>query len=268
MTRIEVIVSTYERPDALRASLESLADQTCRDFSITVADDGSGDSTRNAIASFSETRGLSVRHVRHEDRGFRLAEIRNRAAAATDADYLVFLDGDCIAPTRFVAAHTRLSERGFFVRGTRVRMDRDLSDEVLAAREPAHRWPRARWLRERFRGRIDRFAPLVTLPLGPLRKLSGGEWRRVTGCNLGLWREDLIAVNGFDSSYVGWGNEDFDLVVRLIRGGVKRKEGRHAVPVLHLWHAEGEESPDNTRRFEERLESPSIRAAEGIDRFV
>ena len=47
MTDISVIVSTYNRPDALGACLRSLGRQTDKHFEIVVADDGSGPQTRD-----------------------------------------------------------------------------------------------------------------------------------------------------------------------------------------------------------------------------
>src|ERR1044072_8906768 len=106
---ISVIVSTYNRPDALGACLRSLGRQTDRTFQIVVADDGSGPAPRGAIDAWKPRLGIPLTHVWQGDRGFRLAEIRYRAIAASGGDYLVFLDGDCIAPHRFVAAHRALS---------------------------------------------------------------------------------------------------------------------------------------------------------------
>src|SRR5262245_659867 len=91
---LSVIVSTYNRPDALGACLRSLGRQTAKDFEVVVADDGSASQTRDLIDAWKPKLGVPLAHVWQEDRGFRLAEIRNRAAAASAGDYLVFLDGD------------------------------------------------------------------------------------------------------------------------------------------------------------------------------
>ena len=265
---IAVIVSTYDRPDALDAVLRSLAEQTYRRFEIVVADDGSGPETRELVASRAEEIGPRVRHVRQEDRGYRLAAIRNRAAAATEQPYLIFLDGDCLVRPDYVERHARLAEPGHLVHGSRVRLEPGLS-RVAIERGPAiGRWSAARWLGEWLRGRVDRFAPLLRVPLGPLRRVSPRQWRGVKGCNLALWRSDFLAVNGFDEGFRGWGFEDNDLVVRLIRNGVRRKEGRCAVPVLHLWHPSRLPNPDSRERFERRLRSDAVRAESGIDRYL
>ena len=265
---IALIVSPYERPDALEAVLRSLEDQTYRRFEVIVADDGSGSATRELVARRAEEGELSVRHLWHEDRGYRLAAIRNRAAAATEREYLVFLDGDCVVRPNFLRRHARLAERGHFVHGSRVRLGRDLSRVALAHDLRLGRWRTSRWLRERLRGRTNRFAPLLRLPLGPLRRVSPRAWRGVKGCNLAMWRSDLLAVNGFDEGFEGWGFEDNDLVLRLIRHGVRRKEGRFAVPVLHLWHEPRPPDPASRARFDERLRGDDVRAERGLDRYL
>ena len=40
----------------------------------------------------------------------------------------------------------------------------------------------------------------------------------------------------------GWGREDSDIFIRMIRNGVLRKDGRFATAVLHLWHPEADRS--------------------------
>ena len=117
---ISVIVTTYNREDALDAVLRSLAAQSDSDFEVVVADDGSGPATRELIAAWKAKLAVRLEHVWHEDRGFRAAEIRNRAILAARGGYCIFLDGDCIARPDFVATHRRLAEPGWFVTGNRI----------------------------------------------------------------------------------------------------------------------------------------------------
>jgi hypothetical protein len=75
-----------------------------------------------------------------------------------------------------------------------------------------------------------------------LRKLNPHTWHGAQTCNLAVARADLDRIDGFDGSYVGWGLEDSDLVIRLLHAGVRRKDGRFATGVLHLWHAQNDRS--------------------------
>lgn len=268
--RCAVIVTTYNRPDALAAVLEGYLAQTDRDFELIVADDGSTPDSRAVVESFQARAPFPVRHVWHEDRGFRAAAIRNRAAAATTADYIVFTDGDCIPPPHFVAAHKRLAERGHFLSGNRMLLTEGFTGELLASKLPVQHWGALRWLAARLQGRINRWLPLVRLPDGAFRKHVAQGWEGVKTCNLSLWRDDLLKVNGMDESFSGWGLEDSDLVIRLYRAGVRHKSARFAAPVFHLWHRENDRSAleENQRKLDELMSSDRVRASEGIDRYV
>lgn len=263
---ISVIVATYNRPDALDAVLRSLAGQSDVDFEVLVADDGSQPETAATVTAWKGRVGRRVVHVWHPDEGFRLAEIRNRAILRAEGDYCVFLDGDCLARRGFVAEHRALAEPGWFVTGNRVLLSRDISQRVLDERLVAELWNNPRWLRQWLGRRINRLAPLFSLPLGPVRKLFAREWRKARGANMGIWRSDLVAVDGFDSSFCGWGREDSDLLVRLIRAGIRRKDGRWATGVLHLWHPEADRAAlsENDRRLEEILASGRVRSTRGL----
>jgi len=122
MPHISVIVSTYNRPDALEMVLRSLAAQTCTDFEVVVADDGSREDTRLMIDRFGSQSPFKLKHVWQEDEGFRAATIRNKTVAASQGEYLVFLDGDCMVFPDFLAEHARLKEPNRFTTGNRKTM--------------------------------------------------------------------------------------------------------------------------------------------------
>ena len=264
--RISVIVATYNRPDALDAVLRSLVRQSDAEFEVLVADDGSTPQTKALIETWQPRFNGRLRHLWHPDDGFRLAEIRNRASFAASGDYCIFLDCDCIARTNFVAAHRALAKRGWFVTGNRLLLSRALSERILKEKLEPETWTFAAWWRERRANEIKRLAPLVALPLGPLRQLRRRDWRGAQGCNLGIWRSDLVAVDGVEGGFASWGREDSDLLVRLMRAGVRRRDGRMATGVLHLWHAEADRSrlPENERRLDAILASNRIRAERGL----
>jgi glycosyltransferase involved in cell wall biosynthesis len=239
---ISIIVTTHDREDALDAVLRSLARQSDRDFEVIVADDGSGPATAALIAAWKPKFGRRLDHAWHPHQGFRAGEIRNRALLESRGAYCVFLDGDCIARRDFVASHRALAERGWFVSGNRILMSQALTRDVLAQHLEPESWTFASWVGRRARRDVNRLAPMLPLPLGPLRKLRPGEWQHARSCNLAVWRSDLDRVDGFDADYNGWGREDSDLLVRLLHAGVRRKDGNFATGVLHLWHPAADRS--------------------------
>ncbi len=263
---ISVIVSTYNRPDALAAALRGLARQTDRGFEVVIADDGSGPDTAQAIERRAAASGFELVHVWQADQGFRAAEIRNRAVLGSRGDYCIFLDGDCIPRPDFVAAHRKLAEPGWFVAGNRILLSPALSERILNEGIEAETWSLTDLARARLNGGVNRLAPALRLPLGPLRRLNRRAWQGVRSCNLAVWRRDLDRVDGFDAAFSGWGLEDSDIVVRLLRSGVRRKDGRFSTGVLHLWHPEADRSSlrDNQGRLDEVITATRIRAMRGV----
>lgn len=267
---IAVIVTTYNWPAALQMVLGSLAQQHYRRFEVLVADDGSKQDTRDVVAAFRQQQIFPLEHIWQEDEGFRAGAIRNRAIAATSSEYVVFLDGDCMVRSDFLGVHAHFAKRGYFVAGNRGLLSAEFSNRVLQTRNAVYAWPLRRWVFGEGRRGLNRRLPLLRLPLGPLRNRRPYRWQGVKTCNLGVWRDDLCAVNGFDERYQGWGYEDSDLVLRLIRRGVRCKDGRFALGVLHLWHPEHDRrgTDENLERLRMQLDGAAERAESGLDKYL
>ncbi len=263
---VSVIVTTYDREDALEAVLAALSRQHDRAFEVVIADDGSGPATAAVVAKWQARIGVPVGHVWQAHQGFRAAEVRNRAILASGGDYCIFLDGDYIARPDFITVHRRLAERGWFVTGNRVLLSPALTAAVLREGLQPEAWGAARWIGQRMRGGVNRLAAVLRLPLGTLRKLGSRRWRGARSCNLAVWRSDLERVDGFDASFCGWGREDSDLLIRLLHAGVRRKDGRFATGVVHLWHPEADRAglAENEARLEAVLGGERARAQRGL----
>lgn len=239
--KISVIITTYNWPYALQAVLEGLlAQKTEIPFEIIIADDGSQEETKALITSFKLRALMPVLHIWQPDEGFRAAAVRNKAVLAARGEYLIFLDGDCIPRENFIKRHWQLAEHETFVVGNRILLNRVFTVFVLSEQIPVHRWSFLQWCRARLQGKCNRVLPFFSVPLGHLRRMRSARWQGAKGCNLALWKSDLMQVNGWEEKFVGWGYEDSDLVIRLIRAGIRRKEGRYSVPVIHLWHPEND----------------------------
>jgi glycosyltransferase involved in cell wall biosynthesis len=267
---ISVVVATYNREDALDAVLRSLARQTDGNFEVVVADDGSGPDTGRLVADWGARMPVPLKHVWHDDRGFRLAEIRNRAILAATGAYFIFIDGDCIARHDFVATHRRLAEPGWFVAGNRILLSPQLTHTVLEDALEPEQWGLGKLAHERVRGGVNRLLPVFNLPLGRLRRIAPEMWIGARGANLAVTRVDLERVDGFEASFNSWGLEDSDFVIRLLHAGVRRKDGRFATGVFHLWHPEADRSRlmENQRRLDELLHSERVRAHRGLSQLA
>jgi glycosyltransferase involved in cell wall biosynthesis len=267
---ISVIVTTYNREDALDLALRALSRQADRNFEVLVADDGSGPATAGVIAGWKDNLGVPLTHVWQENHGFRAGEIRNRAIAASRGSYVVFLDGDCLARPDFVAQHRALAEPGWFVVGNRILLSPPFTNEVLLHSLAPETWSIAKLLGARLGGGVNRLMPALNLPLGGLRRAAPKSWVGARTCNLAVARADLDRVDGFDTMFNGWGLEDSDLVVRLIKAGTRRKDGRFATGVVHLWHAEADRSGlmRNQRMLDDVLRNDRTRAQSGLSQLA
>lgn len=268
---IAVILTTYNRPDALDAVLNAFNAQTDREFEIVVADDGSDYSTALAVEQFKQRTDIKVSHIWHEDKGFRAGAIRNRAVDSTDAEYIIFSDGDCIPLVNFVEAHRRLAETKWFVAGNRILLEKEITESILNNDLPVYKWPKTKWLSLFRQGNINRLIPVLSLPLPSfVRKMPARSWKGVMTCNLAVWRGDFMHVNGFDESYQGWGLEDSDLVIRMIRAGIRHKSARFSAPVFHLWHSVNDRTKMDLNRalLDDLIHSDRILAEDGIKKKV
>ncbi len=256
---ISVVVLTYNRSDALLRVLDALAAQTDHGFEVIVADDGSRPEHTDVIAAHASRWPFALCHAWHPDRGFTAAAARNMGVRAARGDYVIFLDGDCIPQTDFIAAHRRLAQPGCFVNGSRILLDAPLTSRALQSPLPRPRDAPLWWLRQRLAGRCNKLGGLIVRWPAALRACRRHfRWRGIRSCNLAAWRSDIEAVDGFDQSFDGWGHEDADFVLRLHRAGCARREGFWATEVLHLWHrpAARDDEAANRRKVVDRMAAP------------
>ncbi|GBU15423.1 glycosyl transferase family 2 [Polaromonas sp.] len=264
--KISFIVLSYNRCDALLAVLRALSAQCGPPHEVLIADDGSNPDQLTRLMQDCPAFNCPVLHVWHPDTGFTAARARNLAASQATGDYLVFLDGDCVPGPSFVVQHSRLAQRQCFVNGSRVLLSETLSTQVCSGKIDLPSRSFSFWLLARVRGDCNKILHLFVWPWQLFRVKEGFEWRGIRSCNLGVWRGDFIAVNGFDEVFEGWGHEDADLVLRLSHFGVKRKNGFMATEVFHLWHRENQRGQEsrNKSRVIQRLSTHLIRAEKGL----
>lgn len=230
--QISVIVSTYQRPQHLRRCLLSLGRQqgvTGR-YEVVVTDDGSQDETAEMVQRHARQAPFPLKFVTHEHRGFQLARCRNSGVQLAEAPYVLFTDGDCIFPPDHLAKHLASARAGFVRAGDCIRLSRQASaqidDDSILAGDFVHR---------------SDFASAAKLKWTHLKALVYGWMRhsikpKLVGNNIGVWRSQLEAVNGFDEEFRGWGCEDDDLADRLRRRGVRIASVLGMTYGYHLWH--------------------------------
>lgn len=267
--RLSVIVSTYNKPLDLERVLWGYAVQTRSDFELLVADDGSGQHTRDVIDRVRRQAGLRVVHVWHADRGFRKSEIVNRAIVASRGDYLLFSDGDSIPRADLVAAHYALAEPGRFLAAGYLKLPAETSDAIAVEEVRSGRFVDLGWLRAHGWRPGHRALRLVRSPVmaAALDRLTTTA-PLFAGNNTSAWRADIYAVNGFDMR-MGYGGQDRAVGYRLENLGVRGKQIRHRAICMHLHHDRPYKDDEGMRRNREILESirrtGETRAVRGLD---
>jgi len=256
--KISLVLNTYENPAALRKVLSALEEQTDKRAEIIVADDGSGSETAEVVRDFS-TR-ISIQHCRQDHQGFRRSSILNQAIARARGDYIVFLDGDSVPAQEFIADHAALAEAGCWVQGRRA-----FIEESAVGGFRADGWHLARLF---VSGKLKGWPKAVRWPRASIRYDQGQEG--ILGCNLGIWRSDLLAVNGYDETFTGWGREDADLGNRLYHLGLRRKLVHGRAIIFHLNHplVPRDRLGDNQVLLDQTIAERRVRARKGLDQYL
>lgn len=260
-----LVITTYNRKDALALVLASVARQRILPHEVIIADDGSRSDTREVLETIANDFPAALRHSWQEDEGFRAARSRNRAIAAAVGDYILLLDGDMMLHPEFIADHLRAAKHDCFVQGSRVLTSAELSAELLAEDRVTIPF---------FASGIERRRNALRLPwlsdLHLRRSERNPSPRGIKTCNQGWWRKDLLAINGFDERMVGWGREDDELAARALYAGLHCRQLRFAGLAYHLHHPERHQdgTSSNDVYLQETHDKRATRASLGIDRHL
>ena len=230
--KTSVIVTTYNRPDALKKVLDGLCHQSVMPDEVIVADDGSGPQTGEMLRTLKNDSPYPLHHVWQKDEGFRAARIRNKAILQAQGEYVISLDGDCIPGKYFIGDHRRLAERGTFFQGKRILVKKSLASSFTHTDANSVKALFKYAVTNRI-GNSHHIIRLTHFPATVSTRLGG-----IKSCNMGFFRDDLLAVNGFNQDFVGWGREDSELAIRLFAYGLKRKGHQFMAICFHLWHEE------------------------------
>ncbi len=257
-----LLISTYNWPESLDLVLKSALSQTHFPNEILIADDGSKDETRQLIEQFQRESPIPIRHFWQEDKGFRKSKILNKTIAESVADYIIQVDGDCIMHPKFVEDHIKTAEKGVYLYGSRVNILPGFVAKVFENKQIKFNI---------FSKEIkNKTRSLHIAFLSKSYKAHEGISKKFRGCNVSFWREDFIAINGYNEDYEGWGREDSDLVIRMGNKGVRAKRLRYAGIVYHIHHKINSKHNFelNDKMQNETIENKTVRIVNGVDQYL
>jgi glycosyltransferase involved in cell wall biosynthesis len=269
--KASIILATYQWPEALGMVLSGLVTQTEKNFEVMIADDGSDERTRQVIELYKRRVSFDIKHFWQENKGFRKSRILNEAIKAAHGDTLIFLDGDCVPHSEYVEQHIALQERGAYVCGRRVDLSKDFTEGLDSQRVEG--------------GALNSLATgLMDLWLDCLRKhgskplhrayMVKTPWLRrlskldrvvdLKGCNFSCSRADMLAIDGFDQSFEGYGREDTDVELRLQNLGLRIKSAKNLCLQFHLWHEQRAFTLANETLLDEVKREKRVKALRGM----
>ncbi len=234
--KASVIISVYKDTESLSGMLQALDQQTEKDFEIIITEDCESEEMASFLAEYKKRPNFY--HLTQPDDGWRKTLAENRAIDSARADYLMFLDGDCIPDKNFVALHLANAEPGKFLTGRRVYLGPFFS-RMLRKRPQMIRY---------IQNRLIFLALLIPMHLDKVRSYEVGlssrfmQWLRgkkpvgIVGCNFSCYKKDMLAINGYNEDLTGVGAEDSDLQWRFEGLGMATKSVKFLIPVYHLFH--------------------------------
>lgn len=270
--KISVIITTYNSEDWLKKVLFGYCNQSEKDFEIVIADDGSSEKTVQVLATFKDKFKYPILHVWQEDNGFQKCKILNKAIVKANSNYLLFTDGDCIPRKDFIAIHLKYKEKGFFLSGGYFKLPLKTSEII----------------NETYINNGKCFSPIWLAKNGvkknfKLTKLIRFSWfnnfmnwitttkKTFNGHNTSCFKEDLLAVNGFNED-MQYGGLDREIGERLFNLGILSKQIRYSAICIHLDHERGYFNKDewnkNLKIREFNIKNKIIKTQNGINQYV
>lgn len=255
---VDILLSTYNWPQALENILLSILDQSHLPNQILIADDGSGYKTQLLIGKYQKIFNIPIIHVWQEDKGFRKTVILNKTMKYAKSDYIIQIDGDIILNKHFIKDHLRNAQKKSFVQGCRVILnDVGTMQSLTSGRR---NFP---FFSRNIKNRIN----ATRIPfLSFLIKTDPFCSRNIKACNMAFWREDFVAVNGYDNLFYGWGWEDDEFAARLINFGIKKRRLKLAAICYHLDHAQKPKThqAQNLKLYNETIMKRKVFSANGL----
>lgn len=231
-----VIISTYNSPLWLEKVLWGYEIQTVNGFEVLIADDGSDHNTKSLIQSMTLKVSYPIQHVWQKDEGFQKTKILNKAIVASNSEYLIFTDGDCIPREDFVQTHLKLRRPNCVLSGGYFKLTESISRMITKDTIINQSCFDREWLLKMKQPKSFKLNKL-TKSSGRAKFLNIFTPTKATfdGMNVSCYKKDVLEVNGFDER-MKYGGEDRELGERMMNKGLKFLQVRYSAICVHLHH--------------------------------
>lgn len=260
--KISLIIAFYKNIIALELILKALQRQSYTNFEVVIAEDDNNPAALAFITEAQKSLPLQIKHV-HQDKddGFRKNQILNKAIKKSSGEFLVFLDGDCIPHKHFLKAYVDSAAEDTALFGRRVMLSEPLTQKIYQTKDLKYVsfWPL--WTSS---SKYKRYG--IYLPFFKKQYKLG-----IYGCNWGIYKKQVLAVNGFDEDYITAGvGEDNDIEWRLVGNGMKIRSIRYSAIEYHLHHPFNYGDPDTQVGYgllRAKMEKNKVRCENGLEKL-
>ncbi|CAN5523113.1 hypothetical protein BH10BAC4_BH10BAC4_05880 [soil metagenome] len=218
-----IIIPTYNRAGFILNTLQSVFEQSFRNFEVIVVDNASEDETVKFLEPFVQQGKLKL--IVH-DRNYERAKSRNTGQLQARGRYVTFLDSDdFMYPDNLRDAHD------FTINNPGIRLFHNLYEMVNADRKVVYRY---------------KFNPLDN----PVREIARGNFLSCIGVFI---HQDIYQSLAWDETPILVGSEDYEFSLRLI--AKEKKVGRiHKVNSGILQHEDRTMNKLNFQAAEKRFD--------------
>ena len=203
--KYSIIVPVFNRPDEVDELLESLSNQTQKDFEVIIVEDGSVKPCEDVCDKYADI--LVLHYYNKENSG--PGQSRNYGAERAKGEYLLILDSDVVLPAGYTEAITKSLEAS--------------SAEAFGGPDAAH--PSFTPVQKAISYSMTSFFTTGGIR-GGKAKLDKFYPRSF---NMGIRRDVYLALGGFTKMRFG---EDIDFSYRIVEAGYRPQ----LFPNAWVWH--------------------------------
>jgi glycosyltransferase involved in cell wall biosynthesis len=204
--KYSLIIPVYNRPDEVRELLESLTQQTLRDFEVIVVDDGSTLPCEKVVQDYEDS--LDIHYFSKPNSG--PGQTRNYGVERASGEYCIVLDSDCVLPPGYLSAvEAELQTSPADAFGGPDRAHDSFTPVQKAINYSMTSFFTTGGIRGSKKKKMDKFYP--------------------RSFNMGIKRSVYENLGGFSAMRFG---EDIDFSIRIFKGGYRCR----LFPEAWVWH--------------------------------